>query len=206
MLRKSLLLCSASLLAIAGCKDSTGPADLTQEDAMVLAAALDATATLDAADLGASYSLNVREFGSASVSAAPVAIDNQFSVTRQCPRGGQITVAGRTTGSGDEVAHDLSLHTVATRTDAACAFDTRHGVLTLSGNPNIAYDGQLNIVANQLSGLQTQTHRGSFTWTRRAASGTCEVDLSSSYNPATQTATVSGTFCGWTVNASHTRS
>lgn len=155
--------------------------------------------------LGPSFSMNVGESGSASVSAAPIAIDNQFSVTKQCPKGGSVVIAGRTTGSGDRATHDLSLHTVATKTDAACAFQTRHGVLTINGNPNIAYDGSLNIVGGQLSGLQTQTHKGSFTWARNAGSGTCGVDLTSSFDPATRTATVTGTFCDRIVNVSHTR-
>jgi len=78
-------------------------------------------------------------------------------------------------------------------------------VLTLNGNPNIAYDGKLNIVNGALSGLQTQTHKGSFKWARTGGSGTCDVDLTSSFDPATHTVTVSGTFCGHTVNVTRTR-
>jgi hypothetical protein len=210
MLRKPLLLCTAGFVfALGACKDSTGLSSvITQDDANDLAAAMDAMSALGTNDvgLGPSFSMNVGENGSASVSAAPIAIDNQFSVTKQCPQGGSVVIAGRTTGSGDRVTHDLALHTVATKTDASCAFQTRHGVLTVSGNPNVAYDGSLNIVAGQLSGLQTQTHIGSFTWARNAASGTCDVNLASSYNPATQTATVTGTFCGLNINVSRTRS
>ena len=210
MLRKPLLLCTAGFLfAIAACDDSTGLSSLeiTQDDANQLAAAMDNMASLGTTDfgLGPSFSIGVVESGSASVSVVPVAIDNQFSVTKQCPKGGQVVIAGRTTGTGDRATHDLSLHTVATKTDVSCAFETRHGTLTLNGNPNIAYDGQLNIVGGQLSGLQTQTHKGSFTWARNAGSGTCGVDLSSSFDPATRTATVTGTFCDRTVNVSHTR-
>lgn len=209
MLRKPLLLCTAGFVfALAACKDSTGLSSvITQDDANDLAAAMDAMSAIGTNDvgLGPSFSMNVGENGSASVSAVPIAIDNQFSVTKQCPEGGSVVIAGRTTGSGDRVTHDLSLHTVATKTDASCAFQTRHGVLTVSGNPNVAYDGNLNIVGGQLSGLQTQTHIGSFTWARNAASGTCDVNLASSFNPATQTATVTGTFCGMNVNVSRTR-
>ncbi len=209
LLRKPLLLCTAGFVfALAACSDSTGLSSvITQDDANQLAADMDNMTTIGTNDvgLGPSFSMNVGEYGSASVSVVPVAIDNQFSVTKQCPRGGSVVIAGRTTGTGDRVTHDLSLRTVATKTDVACAFETRHGILTLNGNPNIAYDGSLNIVAGQLSGLQTQTHIGSFTWVRGAASGTCDVNLSSSFDPATRTATVTGTFCGRTVNVSHTR-
>jgi len=210
MLRKPLLLCTAGfLVALAACQDSTGLSSLeiTQDDANQLAADMDAMSALGTSDfgLGPSFSLNLGESGSASVSVAPVTIDNQFSVTRQCPKGGQVVIAGRTTGTGDRATHDLELHTVATKTDVNCAFETRRGILTLNGNPNIAFDGQMKMVAGQLSGLQTQTHKGSFTWARNDASGTCDVDLSSSFDPATRTATVTGTFCGRTVNVSRTR-
>ncbi len=208
-LRKSLLLCTAGfVLAIAACTDSTGLSSvISQEDANQLAADMDNMATIGTNDvgLGPSFSISVGEFGSASVSVEPVTIDNQFSVTRQCPQGGSVLIAGRTTGTGDRTTHDLSLRTVATKTDVSCAFRTRHGILTINGNPNIAYDGSLNIVGGQLSGLQTQTHIGSFTWARNAASGTCDVNLSSSFDPATRTATVTGTFCGRTVDVSRTR-
>ena len=40
---------------------------------------------------------------------------------------------------------------------------------------------------------------------RTGGSGTCDVDLSSSFDPATHTVTVTGTFCGRTVNVTRTR-
>jgi hypothetical protein len=213
MLRQSSLVCSAALLlAVAACSsDSTGVSAniITQADANQLAGDMDAVSTLGTTDfgLGASFNLNVDGTGTsaAQITSAPVPINTQFTVTRQCPKGGQVAIAGTITGTGDRVAHNLSVEAVATRTDTNCAFDTRDGVLTLNGNPNIAYDGKLNIVAGVLSGLQTQTHKGSFTWARTGGSGTCDVDLTSSFDPATHTVTVTGTFCGHTVNVTRTR-
>jgi len=114
-------------------------------------------------------------------------------------------IAGSVTGTGDRTTHNLTLDANATRTDTNCAFDTRNGVLTLNGNPNLAYTGHLNIVNGALSGLQTQTHKGSFTWSRTGGSGTCDVDISSSYDPSTHTVTVTGSFCGRVVNITKTR-
>jgi hypothetical protein len=212
MLKQSSLICSAALLlAVAACSsDSTGVSAniITQADANQLAGDMDAVSTLGTTDfgVGASFDVNVGGSGaSASVAAAPIPINTQFTVTKACPKGGQVAIAGSITGTGDRVAHNLSIEAVATRTDTDCAFDTRDGVLTLNGNPNIAYDGKLNIVAGVLSGLQTQTHKGSFTWARTGGSGTCDVDLSSSFDPATHTVTVTGTFCGHTVNVTRTR-
>jgi len=209
MLKQSYLVCSAGLiLAIAACSDSTGLSNgISQEDANQLAADMDANSTLGSSDvgLGPSFSVILDVSGSSASLSTPISIDNQFTVTRQCPQGGQVVIAGRTTGTGDRTTHSLSLETVATRTDTDCAFETRNGVLTINGNPNIAFDGKLNIVNGALSGLQTATHKGSFKWARIGGSGTCDVDLSSSYDPATHTATVTGTFCGRTVNVTRTR-
>ena len=210
MFKQSYLVCSAALLlAVAACDSSTGLSGaISQADANQLAADMDAVATLSESDfaLGPAFSVSVEGSGSsASVSTVPISINNSFAVTRQCPQGGQVVIAGTTLGSGDRATHNLTLETNATRTDTNCAFETRDGILTLNGNPNIAYKGNLNIVNGALSGLQTQTHKGSFTWARVGGSGTCDVDLTSSYDPATQIATVTGTFCGHTVNATHTR-
>lgn len=209
MLRQSYLLCSSALLlAVAACNDSVGVSTtISQADANQLAADMDAAATLSAADFGptALFSIGVDGTGSSAVATAPFPISQQFTVTKQCPRGGQVVVAGSITGTGDRTAHNLTLEAVATRTDTGCAFDTRNGVLTLDGNPNVAYDGKLTIVNAALSGLQTQTHKGSFKWARTGGSGTCDVDLASSFDPATHTVTVTGMFCGFAVNVTRTR-
>lgn len=210
MIKQSYLVCSAGLiLALAACDQSTGPSTgISQADANQLAADMDAVSTLGTSDfgLGPSFSIGVDGGGSsASVNAVPVPINNSFTVTKQCPKGGQVAITGTTIGTFDKAAHSLTLEVNATRTDTNCAFETRDGTLTLNGNPNIAYEGNLNIVNGALSGLQTQTHKGSFTWARVGGSGSCDVDLTSSFDPATHTATVTGSFCGHIVNVTRTR-
>lgn len=210
MLKQSYLVCSAALLlAAAACSDSTGlNGGISQADANQLAADIDASSNLGTGDvgLGATFSIGVDGSGSAAaITLVPFPINNQFTVTKQCPRGGQVVIAGSVTGTGDRTTHSLTLDANATRTDTNCAFDTRDGILTISGNPNIAYTGHLNIVNGALSGLQTQTHKGSFTWSRTGGSGTCDVDITSSYDPATHTVTVTGSFCGHIVNVTKTR-
>jgi hypothetical protein len=207
MISKSSMLCGSALVfAIAACSDTTGvPSQLSQAELNQLASDMDAVATLSPTDFGgAAFSVSVGEGGSAAVS-APVTFDNNFSVSKQCPKGGSVALSGRTFGTGDATTHSLNVETVATRTDTKCAFETEHGVVTVNGNPNIAFDGKLNIVNAALSGLQTQTHKGSFTWARTGFSGTCGVDLASSFDPATHTVTVVGTFCGAAVNVTRTR-
>lgn len=206
MIRKTYLMCSAGLLlSVAACSSTTDlSTSLSPTAAAKLAASMDASSSLGAADFGLAATVAIRAAGSAPVAAtAPVAINNTFSVTKQCPQGGNVAIAGTIVGTGDQTTRSLTVEANATRTDTGCAFETDDGVLTL--NSNIVYKGNLNIVNGALSGLQTQTHKGSFTWARTGGAGSCDVDLSSSYNPATHTATVTGMFCGKTINVTRTR-
>ena len=188
MIRKTHLIYSAGLvLAIAACSSSTDVStSISQSAASTLAADVDAISSTGAGDV-----------------ALGVTGTNTFTVTKQCPKGGQIALAGTIVRTGDPTTHSLTVDATATRTDTGCAFDTEDGVLTLSGT--IDYTGHLNIVNGALSGLQTQTHKGSFTWARTGGSGSCDVDLTSQYDPATHTATVTGMFCGKTINVTRTR-
>ena len=107
--------------------------------------------------------------------------------------------------TADRVAHNLTLDVNATRTDTNCAFDTRDGVLTLSGNPNVTYAAHLNIVNAALSGLQTASHKGGFTWSLTGGSGTCDVDITRTFDPSTKTLTIKGSFCGHAVDVTKTK-
>lgn len=210
MHKQSYLVCSAGLLLVAAaCSDSTGLRNaISQADADQLAADLDGVASFSATDFGPGLSFSISTDGSgssAAISSAPVPINTTFSITRQCPQGGQTAFAGSVVGTGDRLAHSLTLDATATRTDTDCAFNTRDGVVTLSGNPNIAYTAHLNIVNAAPVGLQTQTHKGSFTWSRTGASGTCDVDITSQYDPSTSTLTIKGSFCGHAVDITKTK-
>jgi hypothetical protein len=141
--------------------------------------------------------------GPSDVSLGSSSGTNTFSVTRQCPMGGQVVLDGTITGTGDQATHSLTVDATATRTDTGCSFETSDGVVTLVGH--IDYTGHLNIVNGALSGLQTQTHKGTFAWARTGGAGTCDVDLSSSYDPATHTATLTGTFCGKAISETRIR-
>ena len=211
MVKQSYLVCSAALLVAAvACSDSTGlksATSISQADANQLATDFDGVASFSSTDFAPGVSFSIITdggSGSAAVTSTPFPINTTFSVTKQCPRGGQTVFAGTVTGSADRIAHDLTVDADATRTDTNCAFDTRDGVLTLSGNPNLEYKAHLNIVNAALSGLQTASHKGSFTWSRTGGSGTCDVDITRTYDPSTKTLTITGSFCGHAVNVTKT--
>src|SRR5688572_21658362 len=132
MIKQSYLVCSAGLmLALAACDRSTGLSDgISQADANQLAADMDAISTLGTSDfgLGPSFSIGVDGSGSsASANTEPIVINNTFTVTKQCPRGGHVAIAGMTVGTADHATRSLTLEVDATRTDTNCAFETRNG-------------------------------------------------------------------------------
>jgi len=191
---------AALVLAFAACDQSTGPSTgLSQADANQLAADFDAVST----PRFTGTSVSVVAGSGASVASVPTSFTNTFDVTAPCPKGGQLRLAGTLNGTADATLHSLSLHLVGTRTDTDCAFETRKGVLKLTGS--LAYDGSLNIVNGALSGVQTQTHEGNFHWARGTEEGDCVVDLTSTFDPATHTARVTGEFCGMDINVTRTR-
>ena len=211
MIRQSYLVCSAGLiLAIAACDSSTGVStSINLADANKLAADMDAVSTLGTTDfgLGPSFSVSVDGSGAtASVAAAPTTFNNTFDVTHQCPKGGTVELKGGITGTGDRTTHSLTVDANATKTDTGCAFEAKDGgTITVNGNPNIVYNGHLNIVNAAFVGLQTQSHKGSFTWSRPGGSGTCDIDVTSEFDPTTHTVTVKGNVCGHIINETHTR-
>ena len=210
MVRKSYpVLAAALILAVVACESSTGLSTrLTQADVNQLAADMDAASTLGMTDFGpgASFSLGVDASGSsAAISAVPTTFTNSFDATKQCPKGGNVQIAGTINGTGDRATHSVTLDANATRTDHACAFQTRDGVLTVTGNPNIVFTSHVNIVNGLPSGLQTATHKGNFTWARGGLSENCAVDITSQWDPAAHTATVTGKFCGMDVAVTRTR-
>ena len=199
---------AALLVAAAACSDSTGLKNaISQADANQLATDFDNVSSLSSTDFGPGVSFSISTDGTtgsaAAVTSTPFPINTTFSVTRQCPRGGQSALAGKVTGTGDRVAHDLTLDATATRTDTDCAFDSRDGVLTLSGS--LTYNAHLNIVNAALSGLQTASHKGSFSWSRTGGSGTCDVDITRTFDPSTKTLTIKGSFCGHVIDVTKTK-
>ena len=198
---------AALLVAAAACSDSTGLKNgISQADANQLATDFDNVQSLSSTDFGPGVAFSISTdgtSGSAAVASTPFPINNQFSVTRQCPRGGQSALSGTVTGTADRVAHDLTLDATATRTDTDCAFDTKDGVLTLAGS--LTYTAHLNIVNAALSGLQTASHKGSFSWSRTGGSGTCDVDITRTFDPSTKTLTIKGSFCGHAIDVTRTK-
>lgn len=129
-----------------------------------------------------------------------------FERTRACPAGGSVTVTGTVERTVDRATRSGKVAVNATRVENACAVQQRNGIIvTVTGQPNTAVTARRSF-ENGVPGVFTQTQKGAFSWTRsNGKSGTCTLDLTSTFDPATRTATVTGDFCGRSVNETRTR-
>ncbi|HEV3049926.1 MAG TPA: hypothetical protein VGX50_06445 [Longimicrobium sp.] len=204
-MRKPLLSAALAALALAACDGSpTAGGDL----AMDRAEAENAAAVWDA--VGA---MMMDAFVGPTSSAAPAdrpsfaTATTEFTRTRECPAGGTATLQGTRTVNHDPATNSGSMQMTATRTDAACTMDARHGegTISITSTPNVQVTASQTWSGGQ-PGVRTATHKGSFSWTRSTGqSGSCTVDLTATWTPATRTYTLNGTFCNQTVSVTRTR-
>lgn len=198
----SALLVTAALAACDGASP-TGGADaaLSQDEALALASAWD--------EVGAGV---MDGYGGPSQALLPggpaqATATVQFTSTRACPAGGTATLQGTREVTRDGQGNG-SVAFAATRTDAACAFAARRGTgtMTITTTPSVRLTSAQSWTGAQ-PGTRTSTHQGSFDWSRSAtgASGSCTVDLTATWTPATRTYTLTGTFCNRTVSVTRTR-
>jgi hypothetical protein len=205
MLRKPLLSALMVTAALAACDAASptggGDAALTQDEALELASAWDA--------VGAGV---MDGYGGPSQALAPGgpaqgAATIQFTSTRAAPAGGTAVLQGSREVTRDGQGNG-SVAFAATRTDAACAFPARRGegTMTVTTTPTVQLTAQ-QAWSGGMPGTRTSTQKGSFTWSRGAsgAGGSCTVDLTATWTPATRTYTLNGTFCDRTVTVTRTR-
>ena len=128
-----------------------------------------------------------------------------FERTHPCPAGGSVTVSGTVERSIDRATQSGTLAVNAKRVENACAVKQRNGVtVTVTGQPHTLMTVTQSFNKG-VPGVRTQTQKGAFAWTRsNGRSGVCTVDLTSTFDPATRTATIKGTFCGRSVNDTRT--
>ncbi len=117
---------------------------------------------------------------------------------RACPAGGELEISGEMSFSFEDGVMELSFSAEKSMTD--CAFERGDDLLTVNGE--VAIRGTRTRVAGEPSGLQETDIEGSLSVTRGSTGETrsCEIDISSVYDPETGTREVTGTFCGHDVS------
>jgi hypothetical protein len=192
----------AAMLALGACDQGvTGPAasDLSDDDVRALASE---TGDQDGAFLDgfAAPSFDLLSSGPRFATT----VTTTFTRTRNCPQGGTVTLAGTSTQTGDPATHSGSSVFSATRTENACVIGRDGGTITINGNPNTQLNSNQSWT-NGVRGVRTATKVGSFTWTRsNGKSGTCNVNVTATWTPATHTLHIVGTFCNRAVDVTRT--
>jgi hypothetical protein len=117
---------------------------------------------------------------------------------RACPAGGQLEIDGEMSFSFDDGVLELSFSAEKSMTD--CAFERGDDLLTVDGD--VAIWGTRRRVDREPSGLQETDIEGSISVTRASTDETrsCDIDISSVFDPETGTREVTGTMCGHDVS------
>ena len=117
---------------------------------------------------------------------------------RACPAGGELEISGEMSFSFEDGVMELSFSAEKSMTD--CAFERGDDLLTVNGEVSIW--GTRTRVDREPSGLQETDIEGSISVTRESTGETrsCEIDISSVFDPETGTREVTGTMCGHDVS------
>ena len=117
---------------------------------------------------------------------------------RACPAGGQLEIDGEVSFSFEGGVLELSFSAEKSMTD--CAFERGDDLLTVNGE--VVIWGTRTRVDGEPSGLQEIDIEGSISVTRESTGETrsCEIDISSVFDPEAGTREVTGTMCGHDVS------
>jgi len=117
---------------------------------------------------------------------------------RACPAGGEVEISGEMSFSFEDGVMELSFSAEKSMTD--CAFERGDDLLTVNGE--VAIRGKRTRVDGEPSGLQETDIEGSLSVTRESTGETrsCEINISSVFDPETGTREVTGTMCGHNVS------
>lgn len=185
----------AVTLALGACSDGTDvPDGLTADEADALASAM-----MDGA-FGTSGEVAVASTDPAGIGPL-VTVTRSFERTRDCPLGGDVTFTGTREREWDAETMSGSMDLTMTKTHNDCGRTIRGHEVVVNGDPNIQVKVHRAREAGDWSGQQTMSMLGKFTWDADDdRSGSCAVDISVVYDPDAATRTVTGTFCGRTID------
>lgn len=183
------------LAACGGDPTGTNSGDpLTNTEALAIFEALGAT--FGSISVGGAPPQPGSTTGAAPAAAGP--IDESFEISVPC-ESGTIQMSGSMSGTVDEQTLATNLTMDITWVPNACAITTGTTTFTISGDPEIRFQGDWALADNLFSLSGTETGGFSFT-SSDGRVGSCAIDIafSSSVNLSTTTeeSTISGTICG----------
>src|SRR5688572_13991383 len=190
----------AACVTLAACDDSTSPDDeLSAASAAELA---EFVTGLDASG-GTAYGM-ASDPGRTGT--------HTFTRSGPCPAGGTHGMSGSSTSSFNATTRVLSHNWTHTQTHDDCAVTHTRGdqqiTVVLDGSVSVtgAATYELPATAGQPRKILTfsSTRKGSTTTTVGDKTRTCAIDVTETYDPATNTFTIKGTMCGREVNITRT--
>jgi hypothetical protein len=190
------------LIASAACTDSDGPAGPDGAETALTAAEASALAGLFALD-AMSAAEGQGPGGAAATTAEAVPFSFDVAVSLPCPLGGRVALDGSMNGEFDADAQSLQVSVTATQVHSSCAVDAEGVTVTVTGNPGIELETDLEVAGDPPQGTHTAVLTGGFDWvTSDGREGTCSIDVSASFDLGDDSGTSSGQICGYDVNAS----
>lgn len=194
-------------LLTAACSDTLGTGDpLSSEDAVEVADFMAASA-IDGYDAIGTMGPSPEAGG--PMTSSGFTFTKSFTLTRSCPAGGSLTVAGTVNGELDQETRSGTINVEKTIALNECARSRGEHTLTLNTAEDapISVEGVIEVQSgHHVSGSFTK--QGSFTWSKsNGDSGSCELDLAITWSRDgnTFTHTVTGTICSREVNRTTTR-
>ena len=195
MRNHTLIAALALAVAAGGCEEAFGPgAELGPEEVAELSDGLIQDGLAETADTSTTGTL------SDGVALDMITSSTEFTWTRTCPLGGEVTMTGTRSRTRDTETRSGTMDVSATRTFLDC---TR----PLVDSTVITLNGEIDLTAHRewqegsWHGAQELALSGSVDWaTDDDRSGTCIIDVEASFDPATHTRTVTGSVCGQDVS------
>lgn len=126
--------------------------------------------------------------------------EGTLTVIRPCPEGGQVMFEGALGGARYPEEDRTVVEISASKTPAACVITVGDEQFTIDGDPSLDVTARIERVGGELSGEQNIEIAGGFTWsTDSDRAGECDVDLTLVFDAEAQSRSVSGTFCGTSI-------
>lgn len=125
----------------------------------------------------------------------PIFTTVQFTLTRTCPAGGLVKVEGAVERMADRETGVVETSLEGEKTRVDCVY--RRGEVTITVDGEARFEAFRRKVNGEFDGLQTTDVVGEFSYvTSDGRGGSCEFELHSTFDPETDTRTVTGHYCG----------
>jgi hypothetical protein len=183
----------AGLLAVAACSDSTGPnGSLTPEEINELAVQMGVGLS---SGLVSSPALAP---SGARLNAIPAPISASVEFTIRCPRGGTADITASVEGTIDDATESAILDVSATQESHDCGYPVHGKTVRVSGS--LTANAHVEVENGLPTGVHTASLVGEFDWRANdGRRGSCTVNYTATANYTENSSSVSGDFCGATI-------